>query len=180
MRKRFLIYLVLFCCIIFVGCSNTEKKEQEDINQESPFYDEIGTNEYDEEDGNDDWYYYDEEDGNDDGYYYDDYGDFDVNETGNSTQISESEIKNINYSEVITLMTKWQNDYNKNNKYDAQIGRFVAKTLVPKIEYSGSCAVVTTEVEYWFRNKGGSASGSVYVTITIDLNSRKVISSFIS
>lgn len=130
----------------------------------------------------DEWLYLASGTGGTDGISEDDldYFENDTYEGLSSTQITESEIRQINEIEVILITNKWKNDYNKGLPQKLCITNTLPRTLNAKIQYSGPIAIVTTEIEYWLWGKGGSSSGSVYAIVNIDLGSGAILSSIIS
>ena len=78
------------------------------------------------------------------------------------------------------MATEWKNDYNATVSRDYRISDTSVRDMLASINYSGSVAIVTTEIQYWMVGQGGSPAGSVYATVTIDLNTGDILSGTIS
>lgn len=91
--------------------------------------------------------------------------------------LSESKLRSINEFKVSLLATQWMNENNYSRSSGSKINNTRVLSYLASIQYSGSVAIVTTEVEYWIG--GGTPTGSVYATVTIDIYTGDVLSASI-
>lgn len=96
---------------------------------------------------------------------------------GDSEMISESRVKKINEVAVTQMATQWKNENNYSRPVSSKITTVSVRIFLADYCYSGSVVTATTEVEYWIG--GGSPTGSVYATVTIDLYTGDVLSASI-
>ena len=114
---------------------------------------------------------------------YDDYGNYIGNGQANygnhsgSEMISESRVQKINEVTVTQMATQWKNENNYSRPVSSKITTVNVRIFLADYRYSGSVVTATTEVEYWIG--GGSPTGSVYATVTIDLYTGDVLSASI-
>lgn len=107
-------------------------------------------------------------------YYDENNGDYGVEQT---EALSESKLRSINEFKVSLLATQWMNENNYSRSSGSKINNTRVLSYLASIQYSGSVAIVTTEVEYWIG--GGTPTGSVYATVTIDIYTGDVLSASI-
>lgn len=107
-------------------------------------------------------------------YYDENNGDYGVEQ---AEALSESKLRSINGFKVSLLATQWMNENNYSRSSGSKINNTRVLSYLASIQYSGSVAIVTTEVEYWIG--GGTPTGSVYATVTIDIYTGDVLSASI-